>query len=131
MGRLMPENVVGASSLARGDPPNLACILLSEPDVAIRPGGDALRSALGRGDTEAAGEATAWRDAHDGVAVEFCEPEVAIWPGRDAVRPAASRGGPTVRWQGELGDTARGGDASDLVPVQLREPEVAIAPGGY
>ncbi len=119
-------------TLLRGDAPNLARILLGEPEgLAIRPGGDALRSALGCRDAKKSGEAATGCDAPDGVAIEFCEPQVAIRPGGDAERPAASRR-PTGRWQGELGDTARRGDAPDLVPtpIQLREPEVAIGPGG-
>ena len=114
-------------ALLRGDPPNLAHILLGEPEVAIRPGCDALRSALGRGDTEP-GEAAAGRDAPDGVADGFREPEVAIRPGCDAMRRAGTIG-PTDRYQAELGDAATGGDAPDLVPILLGEPEVAIRPG--
>ena len=114
-------------ALLRGDAPNLAHILLGEPEVAIRPGCDALRSALGRGDTEP-GEAAAGRDAPDGVADGFREPEVAIRPGCDAMRRAGTIG-PTDRYQAELGDAATGGDAPDLVPILLGEPEVAIRPG--
>src|SRR6266487_2398559 len=106
-------------ALLRGDPPNLAHILLGEPEVAIRPGCDALRSALGRGDTEP-GEAAAGRDAPDLVPTGVGKPEVAIRPGGDAERAIG---------HGELGDAATGGDAPDLARA-IREPEVAIRPGG-
>ena len=86
----------GASSLARADPPNLACILLGEPQVAIRPGRDADGEAIMRMDAELSDAATG-SDAPD-LANEFREPEVAIRPGRDALRHATGRG------DRELGD---------------------------
>ena len=57
-------------ALARADAPNLATGDFGEPDVAIRPDRNALRSAIDRRDTEAAGEAAAGRDAPDSVACE-------------------------------------------------------------
>ncbi len=115
-------------ALARGDTPNLARILLDEPEIAIRPGRDASRPALGRRDAESSGEAAAGRDAPNGVHIEFREPEIAIRPGCDAVKPAVISGR-TGRRQGELGDTASGGDAPDLVPKCFGKPEIAIRPG--
>src|SRR6266516_3888534 len=112
-------------TLLRGDAPNLARILLGEPEgLAIRPGGDALRSALGCRDAKKSGEAATGCDAPDGVAIEFCEPQVAIRPGRDA------EGEATLRGDGELSDEARGSDAPDVVRTDFGEPEVAIRPGG-
>src|SRR6266702_3663930 len=120
-------------TLLRGDAPNLARILLGEPEgLAIRPGGDALRSALGCRDAKKSGEAATGCDAPDLVPtpIQLREPEVAIGPGGDASKPTAKRGGPTGRWQGELGDTACRGDAPDLVRKVFGEPQIAIRPGG-
>ena len=64
-------------TLARGDTPDLATGNLGEPDIAIRPGRNARRSALGCGDMER-GEAAAGRDASDRADIEFRKPEIAI-----------------------------------------------------
>ena len=109
----------GASSLARADAPNLAAILLGEPQVAIRPGRDAVRSAQCRGGVSFHCNAAAGRDARNVVPNEFREPEIAIRAGRDARRITGSR---------ELSDAASGGDAPDLAN-EFREPEVAIRAG--
>src|SRR5258708_39722525 len=49
-------------ALACGDAPDLVAEGFGEPEVAIRPGRGARRSALGRGGA-GRGEAAAWRDA--------------------------------------------------------------------
>jgi len=102
-------------ALLRGDASNLAHILLGEPDVAIRPDCDALRSAIGRGGAEP-GEAAAGRDAPDDVPNLLGEPEIATRAARDAPRRAGTIF-PTGPWQAELGKAATGGDAPDLVPI--------------
>src|SRR6266849_4060871 len=94
----------GASSLARADPPNLACILLGEPQVAIRPGRDARRLT---GSRELSDAATG-SDAPDLVPKVLGEPQVAIRPGRDADGEAI------MRMDAELSEAATGGDAPDL-----------------
>src|SRR6266568_210725 len=123
-------------TLLRGDAPNLARILLGEPEgLAIRPGGDAERPAASRRPTGRwqgeLGDTARRGDAPDLVPtpIQLREPEVAIGPGGDASKPTAKRGGPTGRWQGELGDTACRGDAPDLVPKVFGEPQIAIRPG--
>src|SRR5713101_7332986 len=88
----------GASSLARADTPNLACILLGEPEVAIRPGRDAVRYAQCRGGGSFRCNAAAGGDAWNVVPHEFRKPEVAIRPGCDAPGRAEGRG------DRELGD---------------------------
>jgi hypothetical protein len=111
-------------ALARDEAPDLARAKFGEPEVAIRPDRNALRSATGR---KAADEATAGRDLLNGRGVMQREPEVAIWTGRDAVSPA-DRICPALR-QGERGDDPRRGHASDLVAIKHREPQVAIRSG--
>ena len=79
MGWLPLRSVAAACphTLARGNAPDLATGNLGEPDIAIRPGRNARRSALGCGDMER-GEAPAGRDAPDRADIEFRKPEIAI-----------------------------------------------------
>src|SRR5258708_37993241 len=85
-----------------GDAADPILILLGEPEVAVPPGGDAFRSAIGRGHQEL-GDDAAGGDAPDLVRARSSlgEPEVAIPPGGDAPRIATARG------DRELGDPSR------------------------
>jgi hypothetical protein len=73
------RSVAAAAShtLARGNTPNILPRDFGEPDIAIRPGGDARGSALGRGDTERGKEARGG-DPPDHAPIEFRKPQVAI-----------------------------------------------------
>src|SRR5947209_5385533 len=89
-------------ALLRADAPNLARILLGEPEATVRPGGDASRSAPHRGDGKL-GDDPSGGAASDLVPKVFGEPQVAIRPGGDTQRQATRRG------DGKLGDDPSGG----------------------
>src|SRR6266567_4298083 len=113
-----------STPLLRGDAPNLVPLGLGEPQVAIRPRGDAQRLAAKfvptpRGQGEHGIVATGG-ETLDAIPKGQGEPQIAIGPGRDAERPA--------KGNGELGDKARSGDAPNLVDIEFCEPEVAIRP---
>src|SRR6266487_1526085 len=74
----------------RVDMPDLVAVDLGEPELVIRPHGDVVRLAVGRGDW-VFGDGSGWGDAADLVAVDLGEPEVAVGPGGDADGPAAGR----------------------------------------
>src|SRR5437588_10716177 len=81
-------------ALLRGDAPNLVPIELGEPQVAIRPGGDALWLAAKFGPTArgegARGEAAAGGDAPEDVTKGEGGPQVAVVPRGDHPWPASS-----------------------------------------
>src|SRR5437870_194410 len=85
----------------RTDYPDLVAADLSEPQVAIGPGRDAVGAAVGRGDGEF-GKGPRGGDPADLVAAVLGEPQVAVGPGRDAIRLAG-------RGDGEFGKGPRGG----------------------
>ena len=120
-------------TLLCGDPPDLACKDLGEPEVAIRPGGDVVRPAPVR---PVRGEGESGEEARGGEAPNvvrvvrstFGKPEVAIRSGGDAESPAALIRHTDPRNR-ELGDEACGGDAPDVVRP-FGKPQVAILSGG-
>src|SRR6266702_3223964 len=115
-----------STPLLRGDAPNLVPLGLGEPQVAIRPRGDAQRLAAKfvptpRGQGEHGIVATGG-ETLDAIPKGQGEPQIAIRPGSDLLRLAAIRGPAVLLWQRELGDSPAGHDTPDLVRITLGEP---------
>src|SRR5437868_3190847 len=134
MHRLRPLNMYPAWRRAIGavgdmlrltDPTDLVAHLFCEPHVAVRPCGDAIRTAVGGREGELGGSSRG-RDPTDRVAAECREPEVAVLPGSDATGGHGATAGDATR---ELGDGSRGRDPTDPA-AEFCEPEVAVRPGG-
>src|SRR5262249_26729283 len=96
---------------------------LGEPDVAVRPDGDAPGRCSGRDARGELSERARGGEAADPASTELGEPEVAVRPGRDLL-------GATTDVGGDLGEDARGGDPADQAKIRYGEPEVAVRPGG-
>src|SRR6516165_4608463 len=105
---------------------DLSPLVLAEPDVAVRPGGNADRAALGRGDIELR-HFPFHRHPPDLVRPPLGEPESAVRADADA--PGASGTDLPVFGSRELGDLALRGDPADLLEVVFREPEGPVGPG--
>ncbi len=130
-GRDAPDLAVGTLIRGRGHNADYR-----KPEVAIRPGSDANREAVGNatgGRERELGDLPDWGDAPNLVAQLVRKPEVATRPGGDATRAAVGGG------QGKLRDAAPRCDAPNLAvvaPTRVsikeapREPEIAIRSGG-
>src|SRR5262249_20069482 len=105
---------------------DLSPLVLAEPDVAVRSGGNADRAAFGRGDIELRHESF-HRHPPDLVRSPLREPESAVRAEADA--PGASGTDLSVFGSRKLGDLALRGDPADLLKVVFREPDGAVGPG--
>src|SRR6516165_5869002 len=105
---------------------DLARLILAEPDVAVRSGGNADRATFGRGDIELR-HFPFHRHPPDLVRSPLREPECAVRANADA--PGAAGADLSVLGSRELGDLALRGDPADLLKVVFREPEGSVGPG--
>jgi len=103
---------------SRRDPPDLAGGPLGEPEVAVVPGYDEERVAIGRGNGKL-GYGSGGRHPADPIVVVFDKPQCAV--GSEGEPPGCAASGDR-----ELGQHTRGRDPANPVPQQLRKPEVPV-----
>src|SRR5262249_47438280 len=104
---------------------DLSPLVLAEPDVAVRSGGNADRAAFGRGDIELR-HFPFHRHPPDLVRSPLGERESSVRAEADA--PGASGTDLSVFGSRELCDLALRGDPADLLKVVFREPEGSAGP---
>src|SRR5262249_42563501 len=105
---------------------DLSPLVLAEPDIAVRSGGNADRAAFGRGDIELR-HFPFHRHPPDLVRSPLGEPESAVRADADA--PGASGTDLSVFSSRVLEDLALRGYPADLLQVVFREPESSIGSG--
>ncbi len=95
--------------------------LIGEPDIAIRPRGDA-HAHSEKGEL-ALGDVARWRDKGDLTGRAFAEPDITVWTRSDEGRVTQGRGD-------EVTDLTARSDTGDFVAIREGEPEVAVRAHG-